>query len=557
MRRIPLLALLLASLFSCSAGSGDAPGDVQDTVALDQAVPEDTLPACTDREECDDGDPCTLMDQCNDGTCVGEPKVCQQTDCSVSSCNAQGTCETESIESDFCLIDGTCVAQGEGDGENACRTCQPEISQTEFSNAPNGASCEDGNVCTEFDECDNGQCATMNPPTCADGIACTIDSCNEATGCSHELDHASCADENPCTLDLCDPEQGGCVHVNDDTLVCGDGDVCTPNDRCEAGACVHDDPVECEDGNPCTDEFCHPSFGCLFMFNEVFCSDGADCTLNDVCHYGQCVGEDAWGECPPCAIAFDENVVKVNALRLGDGGHPGEALNIDNDLKTCSPDGDCEAGLDNVLSFAGELINDMLTLNLEDKNNPVIVLVELKNPTFDGSPFDLSLLYGGVALTNLGCNVQMEECVYRAAYNNFDALCKPYIQFKNATINGDLLTGGGSGYVFPYMMYFEGGTSAEAVLFNAKVQGTVETNTDGRIIRVTGVLGGAVTPDNLTAIIDAIPAAYFPGGSKDLVLSLVAALVPDIDINGDGTPDALSINFVIDTIPGSIEAFQY
>ena len=82
------------------------------------------------------------------------------------------------------------------------------------------------------------------PVDCDDGVSCTVDTCNPATGCVHTPDDALCDDENPCTDDSCDPDSG-CLHTFN-TLPCitEDGEdgtcsagVCEPNPCVPTGVC--------------------------------------------------------------------------------------------------------------------------------------------------------------------------------------------------------------------------------------------------------------------------------------------------------------------------------
>jgi hypothetical protein len=68
---------------------------------------------------------------------------------------------------------------------------------------------------------------------CADGIACTIDECDEATqGCVFTPDDAYCDDGLYCNgAESCDPESG-CMAG--EAIVCGDGIACTIDECDEA-----------------------------------------------------------------------------------------------------------------------------------------------------------------------------------------------------------------------------------------------------------------------------------------------------------------------------------
>jgi len=328
--------------------------------------------------------------------------------------------------------------------------------------------------------------------------------------------------------------------------VCGDGDVCTLNNHCSAGECVHDGLLQCEDSNTCTDEFCHPSYGCIFAFNTSTCDDGQTCTDEDTCHFGRCVGiENYWYPCPACNVEFGPHIQKVISLRFGAGGRPGEALNVDNDIKTCSPPSNCQDGLDNTLTFAADIVNPTLEANLTDGG--MVILAALMNATFDGQPFTTALLYGGLSDANPTCDVQHDVCEYRTGNISFDPLCKPTTALTNATIVDNVLTAGGSGYVFPYKLYFINDVEVELVLYNAKVQATLSMLPDNTITHLSGVLAGAVTPEDLAALVTAIPDEAFPGGDKDAILSMIDFMPRDIDVNGDGVKDAFSLGLVFET----------
>lgn len=104
--------------------------------------------------ECDDGDPCTIGDRCNDGTCAGVPL----------DCNDGASCTD-----DFC-DGGTCVHN------------------------PVDDRCATGNECVQT------QCL---PGPRADAQGCVGDSASlELTACSE--------DQNPCTVDRC--RAGACAH---------------------------------------------------------------------------------------------------------------------------------------------------------------------------------------------------------------------------------------------------------------------------------------------------------------------------------------------------------
>ncbi len=115
--------------------------------------------------ECDDGNLCTLNDECASGKCkAGSPPSC-------------------------------------GDGD-PCTTdnCTPDSGKCKHDPVTPGAACDDGNMCTDSSKCVNGKCIGAGKP---------------------------CDDGNPCTADVCDPQSGKCNSTAlKDGSTCGQGLSC-------------------------------------------------------------------------------------------------------------------------------------------------------------------------------------------------------------------------------------------------------------------------------------------------------------------------------------------
>ena len=108
--------------------------------------------------------------------------------------------------------------------------------------APEGALCDDGNICTVFDVCKAGVCMGSAAP---DGTLCT--------------DGNVCTANDSCRLGSC---KGDPVP---DTTVCTDGDPCTVGDMCKMGTCVSGaGRLACDDGVACTLDICVAGVGCVF-----------------------------------------------------------------------------------------------------------------------------------------------------------------------------------------------------------------------------------------------------------------------------------------------------
>ncbi len=137
---------------------------------------------------------------------------------------------------------------------------------------PSAGACDDGNACTRQDHCVNGECV------------------GEAVECD---------DGNACTGDRCDPI-AGCQHPNLDGAPCDLGNACT-QDTCQAGQCVVGPPVQCPQNNPCLLMRCDPVQGCVGEPQTGNrCDDGDDCTLDDECSNGQCIGGGPYCAGRPC-----------------------------------------------------------------------------------------------------------------------------------------------------------------------------------------------------------------------------------------------------------------
>lgn len=113
-------------------------------------------------------------------------------------------------------------------------------------------------------------------------------SCDLAASCGGLFDFASCADKIACTLDTCE-HGSGCANTVTELLPCDDNNPCTIADSCKAGACAVNKPIDCDDSNQCTTDSCDPTakIGCEHKPLNASCDDGNPCTVG-TCFKGQC-----------------------------------------------------------------------------------------------------------------------------------------------------------------------------------------------------------------------------------------------------------------------------
>ncbi|MBI5610053.1 MAG: hypothetical protein HY902_14355, partial [Deltaproteobacteria bacterium] len=258
----------VANTAPCSDGNGCTVGDVcasAQCVAGVGTVCNDDSPCTADScvtstgkckfdaapfegSTCDaDGSKCTVDDTCVGGKCSVGATLLQCADsnpCTDESCDPQKGCVKTNntkacdADSDPCTpadacANGNCVLGPvkDCDDKNACTLdkCDSASGNCLHPAKPDGANCEDGDLCTSNDTCKAGTCAAGPPTNCDDKDACTADSCSKTGGCSNK----TVADKFPCD----------------------DGDPCTYTDVCTAGQCAGV-KVNCDDNNVCTDDIC-------------------------------------------------------------------------------------------------------------------------------------------------------------------------------------------------------------------------------------------------------------------------------------------------------------
>ena len=260
--------------------------------------------------DCDDGNACTLDDQCMEGVCAGVDAFCNDGNpCTVDICDPEEGCMYPAANipcddsdpctaGDFCE-DGVCLggpAPG-CDDKNPCTLDFCQAGKGCFHSLLADMPCDDNDACTIGDQCIEGECISgQGVVTCNDFNDCTADECDAGAGCIYPLngnpccinDINICDDKDPCSIDTCNVDTGACIYLPNDGE-CTDKNACTENDVCSGGTC-QGEPVDCDDDNPCTDDFCLQAIGCVHNPVNAACDDGSVCTLNDWCNEGVCSG---------------------------------------------------------------------------------------------------------------------------------------------------------------------------------------------------------------------------------------------------------------------------
>ncbi|MSQ84599.1 MAG: hypothetical protein EXR77_17255 [Myxococcales bacterium] len=236
-----------------------------------------------------------------------KPAVCQYARC-LAVAGAAPTCQLLAEKDNSPCGGAQCLVEG-GVAVLHAKLCNAGVCAATVVTT----SCDDNDLCTA-DQCIAATGCAHAFVDCADSNPCTKDSCASASGCEHLPADASpcedgnlctlndtcnqdscqggatkaCAQENPCLYASCVAASGKCVGAPlADGAVCDDGNSCTPKDACKAGACLGTGNA-CDDGDACTTDGCAGG-GCQHTPYTGPCDlDGSQCTA-DACLSGQCL----------------------------------------------------------------------------------------------------------------------------------------------------------------------------------------------------------------------------------------------------------------------------
>jgi len=240
--------------------------------------------ARSDNSLCDDGNPCTASDSCQQGACVSGPNVCEcasSNDCSKKEdgdlCNGTLYCDL-TVVPHKCTVNPATVVSCPAGQNTACmlNTCKPATGACAMAPHPQlFALCDDGNPCTAGDVCMAGMCTAS-----ANLCSCVLDS-----------DCGPLDDGNPCNGKLyCEKSAAPfvCKTLPGSPIVCSGGGECSQS-ACNptSGTCVTVAvPGACDDGNPCTFDAC--SGTCSHAVIDDGATPCAPGSPEKVCVAGQC-----------------------------------------------------------------------------------------------------------------------------------------------------------------------------------------------------------------------------------------------------------------------------
>lgn len=352
---------------------------------------------------CNDDDACTTADACVEGgdgmICQGVPIDCGDgKPCEIGTCNADAGCIFESSPDGTacslgvgpCFKDGTCLdgeclgALAMCDDGNPCTDdiCDPD-QPGECLHLDNTEPCNDGDPCTAADQCESGSCSGGETPCtepCDSGECVPVE---DGYSCEPAEDGTPCDDGkdvtawDQCQLGVCmgycetAGEPGApCTEVSDECQShCGSMTLCDGSLVCVEGICQVSGAtvLQCpEHEDPCRQNVCDPALDECVEANAADgteCEDGFECTENDSCMDGACVGGQS-------VCQFDHAVIILPTTQAG----------------TIEVTGECEmlvfpaGGVEPLpILVAGDVVIS------QDPDNPAFCKVVEATPQADGS----------------------------------------------------------------------------------------------------------------------------------------------------------------------------
>jgi len=320
----------------------------------------------------------------------------------------------------------------------------------------------------------------------------------------------------------------------------GIGCDCWPWEECIDGTCLCE--PECG-GMECGSDGCGGLCGT--------CSYGKSCGLDGLCFGGTCD-----------QLKESQFVFKVTGLAFGKGGHPGEAMDLDDDPDTCAPADDCEQGLNNqfwaLINQLTAFVDTNSELNEIIENGELVLLLDAGNWNWDGVPFELNVYFGALDPDGGECDWQTENCGYLVNAESFKpGSCKGFISFSDAVVADGKLTAGKEGNVtFAVSLPFSGDELTVPLDgYLARLEADVIADED-EVWLENGLFGWALDLPKLLMELE----KAMCDNDLDLPIScdmMKPLLQPyygkvDIDTDGDGEADATSVGMKFQTIPGTI-----
>ena len=201
------------------------------------------------------------------------------TDCSQSYTKGTSVVLTQSANPG-----STFIGWSGGGCSGAGTTCTVSMTAARTVSAEFCAPVNDGIACTA-DSCDSSgnTVHTPNNAACQDGLYCNgQEICDTSAGCIDGPD-PNLSDGVACTVDTCDEANDTRVNTPDNSK-CDNGKFCDGTETCDATlGCLSGTPPVIDDGVSCTDDSCNETNGVVNTPNDANCADILYCNGDETC----------------------------------------------------------------------------------------------------------------------------------------------------------------------------------------------------------------------------------------------------------------------------------
>ena len=275
------------------------------------------------------------------------------------------------------------------------------------------------------------------------------------------------------------------------------------------------------------------------------CGTGEICdTVTDKCVKPTCSLPEA------TALTGNTNINKISKLALLD------------EKNGCDLDDD--AVPNNVLGKIVGLyaqVND--TIGGAVKDGSIVILLAPDKFASDGTEFTCDLLLGDIDPSTKDCDATKDgACKYTVGKSSYDQLsastgtCPALVTFDPVSVKDGKLKAGGDKQNFDLNLPVVG-INLKLRISRAQLSGDQSDATAWKST-TNGMLCGVLAEDDLNAAIDAVPDELLAetGFDKATIKGLISSLLkPDIDTDGDGTKDAISVGLSLETIHAEVTGY--
>ena len=239
-------------------------------------------------------------------------------------------------------------------------------------------------------------------------------------------------------------------------------------------------------------------------------------------------------------------MLRATTFEITTGGIPGMGLDVDGDPTTCAPAGACRDGVDNALAGLAFLAN--ASIRAPVRAHELNLLLVSEPP--DAAEGCFVLLSRFAAATAAG----ESAWTYAVDPGAAAAPCADGVAFLDACRDGASLTGGfGVEATFPLVIPLFG-VPLQVPVHDARVVATVTTGAGGAWTGVDALVAGVVYKTEFDALLAQVPTDALPAGT-DLNEMVYNQVTPDLDTDGDGTADAISVGLHVVGEPVTVTGF--